>query len=54
MNDKNQISLVITTINKPNNVINKYLDMSKKNNVRYIIIGDKKTPLYKKNILFLI
>ena len=54
MNNKDQTSLVITTINKPNNVINKYLDMSKKNNVQYIIIGDKKSPPYKKNILFLI
>ena len=52
MNNKDQTSLVITTINKPNNVINKYLDMSKKNNVQYIIIGDKKSPPYQKKYPF--
>ena len=48
MNSNYQTSLVITTINKPNKVINKYLDLTKKNNINYIIIGDKKTPNYKK------
>jgi predicted nucleic acid-binding protein len=42
-------SIIITTINKPNKVINKYLDLAKKNKAEYIIIADKKTPLYKKN-----
>ena len=54
MYKKNDISLVITTINKANKVINKYLNLSRNNNVRYIIIGDKKSPNYEKNILFLI
>ncbi len=48
MNSNSQTSLVITTINKPNKVIDKYLDLTKKNNINYIIIGDKKTPNYKK------
>ena len=52
MINKYQTSLVITTINKPNKVINKYLDLTKKNNVKYIIIGDKKTPNYKKKYPF--
>ena len=52
MNNKYQTSLIITTINKPNNVINKYLDLSKKNNVRYILIGDKKSPHYSKKYPF--
>ena len=42
------ISLIITTINKPNNVIKKFLIFCKKYNVNYIIIGDKKTPAYPK------
>ena len=52
MNSKYQTSLVITTINKPNKVINRYLDLSQKNKVNYIIIGDKKTPTYKKKYPF--
>ena len=43
-----KISVVITTINKPNKVIDKYLDLAKKNKAECIIIGDKKTPIYKK------
>ena len=54
MNSNSQTSLVITTINKPNKVIDKYLDLTRKNNINYIIIGDKKTPNYKKSILILI
>ena len=52
MNNINELSLVITTINKPNKVINKYLTLSKKNNIKYIIIGDKKSPIYKKKYPF--
>jgi hypothetical protein len=51
-NYKNQISLVITTINKPNKVINKYLELTKKNKIYYLIIGDKKTPNYNKKYNF--
>ncbi len=52
MNNINQTSLVITTINKPNNVIDKYLSLSKKNSIKYIIIGDKKSPTYKNKYPF--
>jgi hypothetical protein len=52
MYKKNDISLVITTINKANKVINKYLNLSRNNNVRYIIIGDKKSPNYEKKYPF--
>ena len=41
-------SLIITTINKPNKVINKYLSICSKHKVDYVIIGDKKTPSYPK------
>ncbi len=39
-----KISLVITTINKPNKNIKKLDKLSKKNHTELIIIGDKKTP----------
>ena len=42
------ISLVITTINKPNDVIKRYLTLCKNSKINYIIIGDKKTPSYSK------
>ena len=45
---KKKTSLVITTINKPNKVLKKYLSLCIENNVDYIIIGDKKTPAYSK------
>ena len=44
-----KISLVITTINKPNKVIKKYHRLCKDSKVDYILIGDKKTPSYPKN-----
>jgi len=47
-NKTKKISLVITTINKPNNVIKKYLKLCKNFDISYVIIGDKKTPLYPK------
>lgn len=50
-NDK-QISLVITTINKPNAVIDRYLFLSKKNDIKFIIIGDKKSPQYQNKYPF--
>ena len=46
-NKTKKISLVITTINKPNNVIKKYLKLCKNFNINYVIIGDKKTCKYK-------
>ena len=42
-------SLVITTINKPNKVIRKYFRLCKNSKINYLLIGDKKTPLYPKN-----
>ena len=51
-NYKCKISLVITTINKPNKVIKKYLELTKKNKICYFIIGDKKTPNYSKKYNF--
>ena len=39
-----KISLVITTINKPNKNIKKLINLCKKNKSKLIIIGDKKTP----------
>ena len=42
------ISLVITSINKPNDVIKRYLTLCKNYKINYIIIGDKKTPSYSK------
>lgn len=52
MNKKNKISLIITTINKPNRAIDKYLVLSKKNKINFIIIGDKKSPNYQKKYPF--
>ena len=46
MKKMEKIALVITSINRPNEVIKKYYSLSKKNNVNFIIIGDKKTPQY--------
>ena len=40
------ISVVITSINKPNNVIEKYYSMCQKIGAHFLIIGDKKTPNY--------
>lgn len=48
MNKIQNISLIITSINKPNNVIKKYLTLCKKSKINFIIIGDKKTPKYPK------
>ena len=48
MDKINDISLVITSINKPNDVIKKYLTLCKNSRINYIIIGDKKTPSYSK------
>jgi len=45
---KKKTSLIITTINKPNKVIKKYLSICTKHKIDYIIIGDKKTPIYPK------
>ena len=42
------ITLVITSINKPNYVIKRLYNICKENNVKFLIIGDKKTPTYKK------
>ena len=47
-----KIALVITSINKPNEVIKKYYSLSKKNKVNFIIIGDKKTPKYPSKYNF--
>ena len=52
MENLNKIALIITSINKPNDVIKKYYSLSKKNNVNFIIIGDKKTPKYPKKYNF--
>ena len=52
MNNNDQTSLVITTINKPNKAIDSYLTLCKKNNIKYIIIGDKKSPNFKKKYPF--
>lgn len=41
-----KVTLIITSINKPNKVIKKYYSLSIKNGVNFIIIGDKKTPQY--------
>ena len=41
---KMKTSLVITTINEPNNNIKKFSLNSKKKNWNFIVIGDKKTP----------
>tara|TARA_A100001035_G_scaffold279100_1_gene279592 strand:- start:1310 stop:2311 length:1002 start_codon:yes stop_codon:yes gene_type:complete len=37
-------SIVVTTIFEPNEVIHKLVDISCKNNIRFFIAGDKKTP----------
>ena len=37
-------ALVITSINKPNNVLRKYSRLSKIHNVNFYVIGDKKSP----------
>ncbi len=46
------ISLVITTINKPNDVIKRYLTLCKNSKINYIIIGDKKNSFLFKKIPF--
>ena len=48
MNKLQKISLVITSINKPDSVLKKYYSMCEKLGVEFIIIGDKKTPKYPK------
>ena len=52
MNKHKKISLVITSINKPNKVIEKYYSLSKNNKINFIIIGDKKTPEYPSKYNF--
>lgn len=52
MNKLKKISLVITSINKPNQVIKKYYSLSKNNKINFIIIGDKKTPEYPSKYNF--
>ena len=52
MNKLKKISLVITSINKPNEVIKKYYSLSKNNKINFIIIGDKKTPEYPSKYNF--
>ena len=52
MNKLKKITLIITSINKPNEVIKKYYSLSKKNQVNFIIIGDKKTPEYPSKYNF--
>ncbi len=47
-----KIALVITSINKPNKVIKKYYSLCNKNDVNFIIIGDKKTPNYPNHYNF--
>ena len=48
MKKTEKIALVITSINKPNEVIKKYHSLSKKNNVNYEIIESKKSkPIIK-------
>lgn len=47
-----KIALVITSINRPNVVIKKYFSLCKKNNINFIIIGDKKTPKYPNKYNF--
>jgi len=46
-NKKVTSTLVITSINKPNNVIKKYEILSKKKNIDFIFVADKKTPQFK-------
>ena len=36
-------ALVITSINRPNNVLRKYSELSKKHDVEFYIVGDKKS-----------
>ena len=47
LNKKVTSTLVITSINKPNNVIKKYEILSKKKNIDFIFAADKKTPKFK-------
>jgi len=52
LNKKVTATLVITSINKPNNVIKKFQILSKKKNIDFILVADKKTPKFKyKNYL---
>ena len=46
MRNQNNISVVITSINKPNKVIKKFFSECKKKKIKFIIVGDKKTPKY--------
>lgn len=46
---KKKISLIITSINKRNEVVKKFEILSKKQNIDFIFIADKKTPKFKKN-----
>ena len=46
--------LVITSINKPNNVINKYIKLCKEQDVEFVFVSDKKTPLFKNKNLKLL
>jgi len=52
MKKLDKIALVITSINKPNKVIKKYYSLCNKNDVNFIIIGDKKTPNYPNQYNF--
>ena len=47
MKNQNNISVVITSINKPNKIIKKIFSECKKKKIKMIIIGDKKTPKYE-------
>ena len=52
MDKFNRIALIITSINKPNKVIDKYLELTNNQQIKYIIIGDKKSPKYNKKYPF--
>ena len=48
---KARSTLVVTSINKPNKAIKKFEILCKKNNIDFIFVSDKKTPLFKyKNL----
>ena len=39
-----KIAFVITSINKPNNIVRSYAKLCKKKKIDFIIIGDQKSP----------
>ena len=47
MKSKNRNTLVITSINKPNEAIKKFQKLCKKNETDLIFVADKKTPKFK-------